>query len=130
MSAGPRLRFLRPFTVRVVNPITRLVAGHLPGFAIVIHVGRISGRTYRTPVNVFRSGPNFVVALTYGADVEWVKNVLASGGCELRTRGRLVRVVDPRTFVDPDRRQVPRVVRWLLGFLRVSEFLAVREATN
>jgi hypothetical protein len=47
---------MRPFTMRVVNPITRLVAGWLPGFGIVRNVGRTSAKSYRTPMNVFRDG--------------------------------------------------------------------------
>ena len=40
-----------------------------------------SGRTYRTPINVFRSdGNRFVIALTYGPQTEWVQNILACGG--------------------------------------------------
>ena len=33
----PRMAFIRPFTVAVVNPLSRLVAGHLPMFGIVRH---------------------------------------------------------------------------------------------
>jgi deazaflavin-dependent oxidoreductase (nitroreductase family) len=72
----------------VINPLTRLVAGWLPGFAILSHVGRTSGRTYRIPINVFRRGDHYLFALTYGSDVDWVKNVRAAGGCLLRSRGR------------------------------------------
>jgi len=79
----PRTRFLRPFTTRFINPVTRLFAGRMPGFAILTHVGRTSGKTYRTPINVFRRGDSYVFALTYGSDVHWVKNVMAAGavGC-------------------------------------------------
>ena len=50
----PRMAFIRPFTVAVVNPVSRLFAGHVPMFGIVRHKGRRSGRQYRAPVNVFR----------------------------------------------------------------------------
>ena len=43
------------------------------------HRGRTSGRAYQTPINVFRRGDAYLFFLTYGADVDWVKNVLASG---------------------------------------------------
>ena len=81
------MAFIRPFTVRVVNPLSRMVAGHLPLFGIVRHRGRRSGQLYRAPVNVFRDD-DYVVALTYSSNVHWVQNVLAAGGCELETRGR------------------------------------------
>jgi deazaflavin-dependent oxidoreductase (nitroreductase family) len=125
MSAS-RLRFLRPFTTRVIKPITRQFAGRLPGFAIVHYVGRSSGRAYRTPMNVFRDGDFYVFALTYGADVQWVKNVLAAGGCELEVMGRMVALRDPVLFTDPRRRLMPPPVRLFLGLLGVDEFMRLR----
>jgi deazaflavin-dependent oxidoreductase (nitroreductase family) len=125
-TAPTRIRFLRPFTTRVINPVTRLFAGWLPGFAILTHVGRRSGRTYRTPINVFRRGDHYVFALTYGADVDWVKNILAADGCEIRTRGRDMRLVEPELFVDPELRLMPLPVRVLGRFNRVTEFLRMR----
>jgi deazaflavin-dependent oxidoreductase (nitroreductase family) len=117
---------MRPFTMRVVNPITRLVAGWLPGFGIVRNVGRTSAKSYRTPMNVFRDGNDYVFALTYGADVQWVKNVLAAGTCELETMGKVVPLRDPVVFTDASRRLMPLPVRFFLGLLRVTEFLRMR----
>lgn len=128
MAQPTRLAFLRQFTTRVVNPITRRVAGWLPGFGILIYRGRRLGREYRTPMNVFRHGDEYVFALTYGAEVQWVRNILAAGECELRTGGRTVRLVEPVLFVDPERRRMPIPVRQLLGVMRVSEFLRMRIA--
>lgn len=123
-----RLRFIRPFTTRVVNPITRLVAGWFPGFGIARYTGRRSGKLYRTPMNVFRAGDDYVFALTYGADVLWVKNVLAAGTCELETMRRVVTLRDPVVFSDPKRRLMPPPVRLFLGLLNVTEFLRMRPA--
>jgi deazaflavin-dependent oxidoreductase (nitroreductase family) len=126
----PALNVLRPFTTRVVNPVTRRFAGHLPGFAILTYVGRRSGRTYRTPINVFRNGQDYVVALTYGGGVQWVRNVLAAGGCELETMGRIVRLTEPRLFVDPRQRLIPRPVRLFLRLMGVTEFLSLHPAST
>jgi deazaflavin-dependent oxidoreductase (nitroreductase family) len=126
----PALNVLRPFTTRVVNPVTRRFAGHLPGFAILTYVGRRSGRTYRTPVNVFRNGQDYVVALTYGGGVQWVRNVLAAGGCELETMGRIVRLTKPRLFVDPRQRLIPLPVRLFLRLMGVTEFLSMHPAST
>jgi deazaflavin-dependent oxidoreductase (nitroreductase family) len=122
----PAMRFMRPFTTRVVNPITRPFAGRLPGFGILSYVGRRSGRRYRTPINVFRHGQDYVVALTYGSDVDWVKNVMAAGGCELEAMGRSFHLTDPRLFVDPKQRLMPLPVRLFLRLMRVTEFLSLR----
>src|SRR3712207_25957 len=97
----PRLAWIRPFTTRVVNPLSRRLAPWLPMFGVLTYRGRTSGRTYRTPMNVFRHGDHYVFALTYGGQVQWVRNILAAGECELRTRGRDVHLVEPERFTDP-----------------------------
>ena len=124
------MAFIRPFTVAVVNPVTRLFAGHVPMFGIVRHRGRRSGRLYRAPVNVFRDSGDYLVALTYGSQVDWVRNVLAAGGCEMETGGRLVRLTDPELFTDRTRRLMPFPVRQFLGLVNVTEFLRLRLATD
>jgi deazaflavin-dependent oxidoreductase (nitroreductase family) len=126
MAARTRMEFLRPFTRRFVNPITRLVAGRLPGFGLLVYRGRKSGRAYRTPMNVFRRGEEYVFALTYGPEVEWVKNIMAAGECELVTGGHTLRLIGPRLFHDPTRSLMPPVVRQFLGLMRVTEFLRIR----
>jgi deazaflavin-dependent oxidoreductase (nitroreductase family) len=126
----PRTLAIRPFTTRFINPITRHVAGWLPGFCILTYVGRRSGRTYHTPMNVFRRDGEYVFALTYGSDVQWVKNVQAAGWCEIRSMGRTIRLVEPRLFTDPTRHLMPLPVRLMLRLLRVTEFLRMRPASG
>src|SRR3984885_5590155 len=82
-----RKRWVAAFNLAVTNRITSRFAARLPGFGIVAHVGRKSGKVYRTPVNAFRAPEGFLIALTYGRESEWVKNVMAAGGCQLETRG-------------------------------------------
>jgi deazaflavin-dependent oxidoreductase (nitroreductase family) len=127
-AAPPRTRFLRPFTTRVINPVTRLFAGRVPGFAILTHVGRTSGKTYRTPINVFRRGDHYLFALTYGSDVHWVKNIMAAGGCGMRIQGRDVRLVGPELLIDPELRLMPLLLRIVGKMNRVTEFLRMRPA--
>jgi deazaflavin-dependent oxidoreductase (nitroreductase family) len=117
---------MRPFTTRLVNPITRRFVARLPGFAVISYAGRTTGRTYHTPMNVFRADGDYIFALTYGGDVQWVKNVLASGRLELRTRGRTVELSDPRVFSDATASIMPIPVRWFLRLMRVTEFLRMR----
>ena len=89
-----------------LNRVTKHIAPWTPGFGVVIHRGRRSGREYQTPVNVFATEDGYVLALTYGPDTDWVKNVLAAGGCELRTRGRAIRLVSPHLFHHEVRRAI------------------------
>lgn len=124
----PPLAVIRPFTTHVFNRISRPIARWLPGFGILNYRGRTSGKQYRIPMNVFRDGDRWVFALTYGSDVQWVKNVLASGEAVLEVRSRRIRLVEPQLFVDPERRLMPQPVRFFLGVMRVSEFLRMRPA--
>ena len=127
---GTRLAWISPFTKRVVNPLTRRFAGRLPLFGLVTHVGRRSGTTYHTPLNVFRRVDGYVFALTYGPDVHWVRNIRAAGECTMRTRGRTVRLIDPQLVHDPSGHLVPRPVRAFLKLLRVTDYLVLREAAS
>ena len=117
-------RFNRVATNRVVGPLAR----YLPGFAVVSHVGRRSGRTYRTPVSLFRRGDGYVIALMYGADSQWVRNVLASGGADIETRGARIRLVGPEIVRDPARSLVPKPVRVPLRVVDVDEFMLLERA--
>lgn len=113
---------LARFNRVVTNPLARVAAGRLPFFGIVVHQGRRSGRTYRTPVNVFVRPGGFVIPLTYGQG-DWAKNVTAAGEARLETRGRTHRVGNPRVVHDPTRGAVPAPVRAVLGMVKVEEFL-------
>lgn len=98
---------------RYVDPITRPLAKHLPSFAILTHRGRGSGRLYQTPINVFRRDSDYYFFLTYGSDVQWVKNVLAGGSCSIETRGRVVELIDPELVTDPELRTAPALARFV-----------------
>jgi deazaflavin-dependent oxidoreductase (nitroreductase family) len=111
-----------------LNRVTMRIAPWLPGFGVVEHRGRRSGRRYRTPVNVFPTKDGYLFALTYGPDSDWVRNVLAAGGCELRTRGRTVRLVAPRLYHDERRQGIRPLERQLLRLLDVADFLVLRTA--
>jgi deazaflavin-dependent oxidoreductase (nitroreductase family) len=112
----------------VTNRITRPVAGRLPGFAVVVHTGVRTGKRYRTPVNLFRSGDRYVIALTYGRERDWVKNVLAAGGCEVETRGKTIRLTGPRIVRDERQTMVPAAIRPGLRAMNVDEFLELQPA--
>jgi deazaflavin-dependent oxidoreductase (nitroreductase family) len=108
------------------NRLARHVAPWAPGFGVIVHRGRISGQRYETPVNVFRSADGYLVALTYGRQSDWVKNVLAAGEADVRTRGHRVHVGAPHLYHDEERHGTPAVVRQILGLLNVTDFLALR----
>jgi deazaflavin-dependent oxidoreductase (nitroreductase family) len=118
-----RKRWLAKINIAFTNRITKLFAGWLPGFGILAHVGRKSGKVYRTPVNVFKVANGFIIALTYSSQSEWVKNVLASGGCELQTRGRKYQISAPKVGRDPTRRRFPLLVQFVLRVVGAEEYM-------
>jgi deazaflavin-dependent oxidoreductase (nitroreductase family) len=95
----------------------------MPNFGILIHTGRKSGRIYRTPINVFPRPGGYRIVLTYGPKTDWVQNVLASGGCQIETRGRTLRFTNPRIIHDEDRHSWPLPIRFILQRARVVDFL-------
>lgn len=124
----PLPRSIGRFNRRVTNPILWPIVARLPGssFGRVVHVGRTSGRVYRTPMLGFRDGDRIVFALTYGPGTQWVQNVLDAGGCEFETRRGTRRLVEPRLVHDSARRAVPPIARWILRTLKVDDFLELR----
>jgi len=118
-----RKRWLARINIAFTNRITSLFAGWLPGFGILTHVGRKSRKVYRTPINVFRASNDFIIALTYSSQSEWVKNVLAAGGCELRTRGKKYALSAPKVVRDPTRRRFPIPVRVVLRIVGADEYM-------
>ena len=109
-----------------INVVAKLIAPRTPGFALVIHRGRTSGRTYRTPVIVFRRGQQFVIHLTYGPNTDWVRNVRAAGGCEIITRGRRYQLGNPHLDRDETASGAPALVRFILRrVVKADEFLTL-----
>jgi deazaflavin-dependent oxidoreductase (nitroreductase family) len=91
---------LARFNRHVTNPIQRLWAGRLPGYAIIEHVGRRSGKSYRTPVNAFTASvdgkPGVAVPLAYGPDRDWLKNLKASGNGKMHRGGKTIGITNPQ----------------------------------
>jgi deazaflavin-dependent oxidoreductase (nitroreductase family) len=124
----PIPRVVRQWNKVGLNRVTRHIAPWVPGFGVVVHRGRRSGRLYQTPVNVFAAEDGCVLALTYGPDTDWVKNVLAVGECELRTRGRVIRLVSPCVFHDEARRDIRPLERQVLRAIGAADFLSLKAA--
>jgi deazaflavin-dependent oxidoreductase (nitroreductase family) len=112
-----------------LNHVTRRIAPYLPGFGVVVHRGRKSGRQYRTPVNVFAKPGGYLFSLPYGKNADWVRNVLAAGGCDLVHRRRLVHLTAPTILHDPQHARVPAAVRAVLGAIEADDFLQMTTAT-
>ena len=106
----PGRRFAR-FNRRVTNHVIGVWAPYVPPWAVVVHRGRRSGTTYRTPIAAFIAGSTAAVALPYGADTDWVKNLLADDGGQLTRRGRTVAFTHPRVVARSEIGQLPPRLR-------------------
>ena len=114
---------VRRINKRVTNPLLRGLAGH--GW-FVEHVGRRSGRTFRTPLMAFRDGPTVTIALTYGPDVDWLRNVRAAGGARMHVGSRLVTLGAPETLTEQNGlSRMPSPVRQMLPVLGCHDFVSL-----
>jgi len=108
-----------------LNRIIRHIAPWFPGLGLVLHVGRRSGRVYRTPVSLFTADGHYTIALTYGAGADWVRNVLAEGGCRVVHRGKEVRLAEPRVVHDETRAAIRPLERFFLRLFGIADFLVL-----
>lgn len=124
----PLPHWLARVNVRFSNRFMRVIAARLPWFVVLEHVGRKSGTVRRTAIMAFHRRPDrWILALTYGTEVQWLRNVMAAGECRIQSRGTWIDVGQPRRFRDASRSEVPWLVRPFLALLRVSEFVELRE---
>src|SRR5215470_4884491 len=93
--------FLRRVNRAFTNPLMRTFAWLVPPLAVVHHVGRKSGRRYRSPVVAFRADAGFVIPMTHGRDVDWARNLVQAGGLRARRRMNDVRVSPADAKVAP-----------------------------
>jgi hypothetical protein len=122
---------VRRWNRAVTNPRVLRSAGE-PGAsaAVIRHVGRVSGRSYETPVGPFAVGDGFVIALPYGSGVDWARNVLTAGVAVLVHEGRTVTVEEPEVVAVADvLSSLPPSQQRVLRLFRVEECLRVRERT-
>lgn len=114
---------LARFNRRVTNPVLGALAGRVAPLAVVEHRGRRSGTAYRAPVLLFHAAGRYRIALTYGPDTDWVRNVTAAPEFVLRTRGAHLRVGNAVVHRDPSMGWAPPVVREALRAMGVEYYL-------
>lgn len=86
-----------PFNKRYLNRAMIKLAGH-GHFVDLEHVGRRTGTVHHTVLMAFRHGETMTIALTYGPNVDWLKNVRAAGRCRMRHRDRRLELGAPRNL--------------------------------
>ncbi|WP_028045200.1 nitroreductase/quinone reductase family protein [Cellulomonas sp. URHE0023] len=112
---------------RVANPLLSLLSDDVPPLATLHHVGRSSGRRFRTPVMAFPSGSRVTIALTYGPRVQWLRNIEAGRPARLVRRRTVLALSDPvRLRGAEGARLVPAWTRAALRLLGTDEFVSLR----
>jgi len=115
-------RLNRVFTNRISRPL----ASKLPWFAVIVHKGRVSGTEYRTPVNCWIDDTSVTVALTYGPETDWLKNLATAGGGSLLAKGESYDVGAPVVIGSEGMARMPAIVRPMLRMLNVDRFAVMQ----
>jgi deazaflavin-dependent oxidoreductase (nitroreductase family) len=63
---------------------------------VIVHVGRKSGKTFYTPLDAHEVDGGYVFFCMYGADSDWVKNVMAAGRATLQIEEDRFELEKPR----------------------------------
>jgi deazaflavin-dependent oxidoreductase (nitroreductase family) len=125
-----------PRAAKQFNKVAVRLAGRriLPPWALLRHRGRMSGTEYAIPVAVIPTDASFVIALPWGRETDWVRNVRAADGCTIRWKGVDYDCTDP-TFVGPEvaaaaahglTRRVVRRGTFPHGFIQLSRRVAAQ----
>jgi hypothetical protein len=111
------LDWIRYFNRRYFNPWSLCFAGRPNSFwSVLLHSGRRSGKEYITPIVAVRENGSFVIPLPYGLQVDWFKNVMAAGSCELIYHGKMYHASKPEMIALED--GIGVFARWVQSRLR------------
>ena len=116
----PIPKFVAMVNKRLFNP-AELKRGVRP---VLTHVGRSSGKTYRTPLDAHRIESGYFFILVYGSDSDWVLNILASGTAKLAIDGDQFDLVSPRLISKDEAWQLlSEMTKEPPNFLKVTDYL-------
>ncbi len=90
-----------PASTKYFNKIAIPLAGHrfFPLWVVLKHRGRRTGKEYSVPLAVIPTETSFIIAMPWGRETDWVRNVRAAGNCTVRWKGVDYVCTEP-TFVD------------------------------
>ena len=94
----PLPRWLAHINKRVFNPMEVRRAAR----PVLIHTGRSSGKTYRTPLDVHTLPDGYLFIPLYGPRTDWVRNVLAAQAARLCIDGHEIELRSPRLVKKKD----------------------------
>ena len=119
----PYPRWLAKINKRVFNP-RQIRKGHYP---VVTHVGRTSGRLYKTPLDAYPTKTGYVLVARYGPESDWVQNIMAAKTATLRINGEDHALDSPR-FASQDEAAAALVSREPpADFTKAEDFVLMDE---
>jgi deazaflavin-dependent oxidoreductase (nitroreductase family) len=89
--------WLERMQIKYFNPVIRPLSKRMPGFAVIKHRGRSSGKEFETIVTAYRKGDVLAIGLMHGK-TNWVKNVLAAGEADIHVGRKDLHLVNPRVL--------------------------------
>lgn len=108
----------------IINPVVTQMAGRFGPLAIVVHHGRTSGKEYRTPALAFPAEDGFIIALFYGRNTDWERNVMDHNGGMLIYHNNRHPLTNPRLIgSDEANRWLPAPIRLGLPLIGVHDFV-------
>ena len=126
------IRQIKRFNRGWLNPLMLHFAGGPHWYAgRMEHRGRRTGRLYATPLLVNRVPGGFALPLPYGRDVDWARNLLATGDGVLLDHGVRSRVGNTRIVpADALLPQLPLFMHRIIATYGIREFMRVDELTD
>lgn len=124
----PIIDGVRAFNKRILNPAMMKLAGWKGWYAAIIrYEGRSSGKEYETPVVAEPTPEEFLIPLPYGEHVDWLRNVLAAGECEIENKGVNYPATEPEVVGREEAAPFfPSRTRRQLGLYGVEKYLKVK----
>ena len=123
----PVPKFIARVNRRVFNP-REIKKGERP---VLIHTGRTSGTEYMTPLDAHPVDGGYIFIVMYGADSDWVKNVLAAQKASLRLGEATHELAGPRLIPEDEAwQQLSESVEKPPGYLNVTEYLRMDLVTG
>ena len=127
IQIGPVNDAVRIFNKHILNPVIMILDRHHWYAATLRHKGRHSGKEYVTPVTAQPTEGGFVIPLSYGERVDWLKNLRATGRVTIETGGGIYTVAEPEVV---DRSEALALVlplaRLMFRLFGVQQYVKVR----
>jgi deazaflavin-dependent oxidoreductase (nitroreductase family) len=109
------------FNKLINNPIQGVYSWLVPPWSVIVHRGRRSGRQYRTPLLAFKRDRTLVIALLYGDQSDWLRNLKAGGGGYVIRGGRTFGVGEPRVIDTSDATVLRRLSPPTQAYCRLAD---------